>query len=273
LQITPLSPALGVEVRGVDVSQRIDAHDFARLRAAWECNCVILFRGQALTEEQQIHFASRFGPLATLVHPQVARSHPAVMLISNVRENGALIGALPDGEMQFHSDQCYVEMPATGTMLFAMEIPSSGGNTLFGNLFRAYEELPQELKTLLDGKLAMHSYDYATNQYRRPGQFRAGDKHSAHPIFRTHAPTGRKTLYVNRLMTDHIVGMPRAQSDEVLARLFDHQEQRKFVYEHVWSPGDLLMWDNRSCIHARTDFSDQERRMLRRITLMGEQPY
>jgi taurine dioxygenase len=274
ISLAPLSPAIGVEVRGLDLTRVVPPETLVRIRRAWEENCVAIFRGQAIEEGDQIRFASAFGPLATLANPErAATSNPAVMFISNVRENGKLIGALPDGEMQFHSDQCYVEKPATGTMLYAMEIPSAGGNTLFANALSAYDDLPADLKRRLDGKLAMHGYDYTDSQYRRPEKLGANAKEYAHPIFRTHPPTGRKALYVNRLTTQYIVGMDRRESDAILAQLFDHQEQQKYVYEHVWQVGDLVLWDNRSSLHARRDFAPNQRRMLRRVTLLGEKPY
>jgi taurine dioxygenase len=209
-----------------------------------------------------------------VANPELAAvSNTAVMFISNIRDNGKLVGALPDGEMQFHSDQCYVEKPATGTMLYAIEVPSAGGNTLFANALRAYDDLSQGMKMRLDGKLAMHAYDHTSGQYRRPETLGSNAKRYAHPIFRTHPPTGRKVLYVNRLTTQYIIGLSPSESDELLAQLFDHQEQQKYIYEHVWKVGDLLFWDNRSCLHARTDFDARERRLLRRLTLLGEKPY
>ena len=272
MQIEALSPAIGVEAKGVDLSRPLAEEDFVRIRRGWEENCVILFRGQHLEEDDQVAFAARFGPLAMTANPdRAAKTNPAIMFISNVRENGKLIGALPDGEMHFHSDQSYIEKPATGSMLYAMEIPSVGGNTLFANSLAAYDDLPEHLKEMLNGKMAMHSYDTTSTLRQKGGQL--GPRSFAHPVFRTHPPTGRKGIYVNRLLTQYIVGMPRDESDDVLEQLFDHQEQRKYVYEHVWSIGDLMLWDNRSSLHARTDFSAQERRMLRRLTLLGENVY
>lgn len=273
IQLRPLSPAIGAEISGVDLSQPLTSEVFAQIRHAWEQNCVVLIRGQTLDDAAQIRFAEGFGPLATLANPQRAsKAHPAIMYISNIRENGELVGSLPDGEMQFHSDQSYVERPATGTMLYAIEVPSTGGDTIFANALAAYDALPQRLKTLLDGRQALHRYDLQ-HSYARPSVFSTEGRSQIHPVFRTHSPTGRKATYVNRLMTQCIVGMPQDESDAVLAELFEHQEQSRFIYAHVWKPGDLLFWDNRSCLHARTDFSAAERRLLRRITLLGEKPY
>jgi taurine dioxygenase len=152
-------------------------------------------------------------------------------------------------------------------MLYAIEVPSKGGNTLFSNCYKAWETLPDDVKFRLDGKMAMYVYDYENNPTHRGSVIREGVPHHAHPAVRVHPATGRKALYVNRLMTDHIIGMDKAESDELLNFVFDHVEKPEFIYEHVWTPGDLLIWDNRSSLHARTDFSPAERRMLRRIVI------
>jgi taurine dioxygenase len=278
LDLRPLSPAIGVEIRGVDLASGLDGATFAAIQHAWEENCVALFRGQRLEQDAQVAFAQRFGPLAEIHNATRSKElHPAILLISNIRENGELIGELPDGEMYFHSDQCYVERPAMATMLYAIEIPSFGGNTCFANAFRAYETLPADLKTRLEGRLAVQAYDYDGSRGGSPrlrGERLTPDvRQFAHPIFRTHPRTGRKALYVNRMQTQHIVGMDLDESDALLEMLFDHLEQPEFVYEHVWTPGDLILWDNRSCAHARTDFAPTERRLLRRVTVLGEKPY
>jgi taurine dioxygenase len=273
LRLTPVSPALGIEVSGIDLAAPIDDADFARILAAWHEGLILLFRGQRLDEAEQAAFASRFGPLAGVLNKHGGSGTlPGVMYISNIVENGKLIGALPDGEMYFHSDQCYVEKPAMATMLYAMEIPSKGGNTLFANMYAAYDALPGALKRRLEGRKAVNVYDYAGSATTR-GRAAADAPRFAHPVFRTHPATGRKALYVNRLMTESIEGLPRDESDALLARLFDHAEQPAFVYEHVWKPGDLIVWDNRCTLHARTDFDAAERRKLRRVVVLGEKPY
>jgi taurine dioxygenase len=194
------------------------------------------------------------------------------MLISNIREDGKPIGALPDGEMHFHTDQCHQERPAMASMLYAIEIPSKGGNTLFANAYSAYETLPAELQRRIEGRKAVNAYDYDSAATMRGGDVSADAPSYAHPVVRTHPATGRKALYVNRLMTRKIEGLPPQESEELLNLLFDHQERPDFIYEHVWRPGDILMWDNRCTLHARTDFSAAERRLLRRVTILGEKP-
>ena len=272
LPCRPLSAALGAEIAGVDLRRPLDDQTFAQILSAWHQHLVILLRNQELTEEDQVRFAERFGPPAVIHTTQYIRTHPAVMLISNIREDGKPIGALPDGEMQFHTDQCHQERPAMASMLYAIEVPSVGGNTLFANGYKAYETLSPEIKRRIEGRKALNAYDYHTAAMKRGTRLAQGVPFYIHPVVRTHPATGRRALYVNRLMTVRIEDIPEAESDELLQLLYDHQERRDFIYEHVWRPGDLLMWDNRCTLHARTDFSPGERRLLRRVTILGEKP-
>lgn len=272
-----LAASLGAEIGGVDLSRPLDAATFSGLEHAWHEHSVLLFRNQELDDLQEVAFASRFGELAvTLKHYDSGAAHPAIMYVTNEKKDGKYTGALPDGEMFFHSDMCYLERPSMGTMLYAIAIPPEGGNTLFASMYAAYEALPAELKGRLAGRLAMNSYEPgygASNVKMRihsaPG---AATRSHAHPVIRTHPATGRKAMYVNRLMTEYIVDMPRDESDALLLRLFEHQEQPQFQYEHRWQKGDLLMWDNRCTLHARRDFPATHLRKLRRVTIRGERP-
>jgi taurine dioxygenase len=180
------------------------------------------------------------------------------MLVSNIRENGKLIGSLPDGEMHFHSDFCYLEKPAKGTFLYAIEVPSRGGDTLFLNMYKAYETLPPALKARVEGRKAVNAY-----LYESPTQ----------PIVRIHPDTRHKALYVNRLMTWTVEDMDQAEGNALLHQLFDHIEQDQFIYAHHWRVGDLVLWDNRCTLHARTDFSNNERRLLRRHVVAGDRAF
>jgi taurine dioxygenase len=269
----PLSPAIGAEVIGVDLSKPLNDELFAKILSVWHQSLVILVRDQHLTEDDQVRFGERFGPPAVSHTRRFITKNPAIMLISNVRENGQLIGALPDGEMHFHSDQCHQERPAMASMLYALEVPTKGGNTLFANAYLAYETLPAAVKVRIDGRKALNAYDYDGASTRRGTKLREGIPSYWHPVVRTHPATGRKALYVNRLMTIAIEGMPQSESEELLSMLFEHQEQPKFVYEHVWRPHDVLLWDNRCALHARTDFSADERRLMRRMAILGEKPF
>jgi taurine dioxygenase len=268
----PLSEALGAEILGIDLAEALSDEAFAEIERVWHANLVILLRDQHLSEDDQVRFAGRFGPLAVSHTRRFNTENPAVMLISNIRENGKPIGALPDGEMHFHTDQCHQEKPAKGSMLYALEIPRTGGNTLFANCYRAYETLPEEIKARIAGRKAINAYDYDAAATKRGSKIRDGIPYYAHPIVRTHPATGRKALYVNRLMTVAIEGMDDDEGADLLELLFDHQEKPEFVYEHVWRVNDLLLWDNRCTLHARTDFSPEERRLMRRVVISGEKP-
>jgi taurine dioxygenase len=190
--VRPLSAALGAEIIGVDLSKDIDEHVCAQIRDAWHQHLVILLRDQELSEEDQVRFAEMFGPPAVIHTKQFVRSHPAVMLISNIREDGKPIGALPDGEMHFHTDQCHQERPAMASMLYALEVPSAGGNTLFANGYKAYETLPDGIKRRIDGRKALNAYDYDTAAMKRGTRIAEGVPSFVHPVVRTHPATGRK---------------------------------------------------------------------------------
>jgi taurine dioxygenase len=269
-----LSPALGAEIIGVDLSRPLDDKTVAAIKQAWNEHLILLFRDQKLSEDDQVRFARYFGELQSRPRPKELRAeakmkNPEIMLVSNIRENGKLIGSLPDGEMQFHSDMCYIPTPPKGTFLYAIEIPSEGGDTLFLNMYKAYETLSPEMKARLKDKTAVNIFLYGSTS-------RDGNKpdfnihpHASHPVVRIHSDTGRPALYVNRLMTWNIEGVADAESAAILESLFDHIEQPQFIYGHKWKVGDLILWDNRCTLHARTDFSDQERRLLRRVVVQA----
>ena len=282
LEVRTLSPALGAEILGVDLRDDVSAETLAAILDAWHLHLVILFRNQVLSEDDQIRFAQHFGALQRRGRPAEARNeasrlkHPELtMLVSNIRENGKLIGSLADGEMHFHSDFCYVEKPAKGTFLYAMEIPSQGGDTLFLNMYKAYETLPAALKARVEGRKAVNAYHYesVTRGINGAKLDLGAHKQYAQPIVRTHPETRRKALYVNRLMTFTVEGMDDGEGSAVLDQLFDHMEQDQFIYAHKWRVGDLILWDNRCTLHARTDFSDRERRLLRRHVVEGDRAF
>lgn len=272
-----LTPFIGVEVMGVDLSEPLAPEVAAKILDAWHQKSVLLVRGQHLSEDQQVKFAEVFGALnrSKNIGPHHSKTNNAVMFVSNIREDGKLIGAHPDGEMHFHTDQCHQEKPCSATMLYAMEIPSKGGgDTLFVNSHHAYETLPADIKARLANMRALNAYSYGEKRepFLPDTPIPEGVPNAVHPIVRTHPVTGRKSLYVNRLMTAYIEGLSFSESEQLLNYLFDHQERSEFVYAHKWKVGDVVIWDNRCVLHARTDFDASERRLLRRITILGEKP-
>ncbi|PPR09894.1 MAG: Pentalenolactone F synthase [Alphaproteobacteria bacterium MarineAlpha11_Bin1] len=270
IEIIPLSKACGAEIRGVDLSKPLAGRTLKAIEKAWYENLLIVFRGQEISNDDQVRFCRYFGELEEVRTGKFANEEMRhTMMITNVTDTGFQT-ALEDGDMWFHSDQCYYEVPCRASTLYAMEIPKNGGNTLFANCYTAWETLPDKIRERLDGLKARNIYDYAGNPLKRGDNIDPNAPQFIHPIARTHPETGRKALYVNRLMTDLIEGLKKEESDEILELLFKHSEDTEFVYEHVWRVGDLVMWDNRCSMHARTYFDPGERRMMRRVTVKGE---
>ena len=276
-EIRKLSPALGAEIVGLDATAPVDAETAAALRAAWRDHIVLLFRAPGLTQEQQLRFAEAFGAVGKRPRPKGERPEDAatvddaMMLISNIRVDGKPIGSLPDGEMYFHHDTIFKEVPNRGTMLYAIEVPGEGGNTKFANHYLAWDALPERIRARVDGRTAWHMYDYVVYNSRKGKGANAGTVDGcAHPVRIAHPDSGRSALYVDRLMTMRIDGLAAEESDRILDEMFDIAEREEFVYEHVWTPGDLLVWDNLCSSHARTDFPPGERRLLRRCQIAGD---
>ena len=283
IQVTPLSPACGAEVKGVDLTRPLSKEAVQTIQNAWDKHLVLVFRGQQVSQDDQLRFASYFGDLGLRKRaPEKLRSRTEgslqdsnkdsdkVLLVSNIKVDGKPIGAFGEGEFWFHIDSGYTPRPYKYTFLYALELPSTGGNTMFSNMYKAYEAVPAALKQKLNGRKALHIHEY--NRSKQAGS--SGDiseiPHHFHPLFITHPGTGRKTLFVDRLMTTRIEGMDAAESDAILEQLYEIGERREFIFEHVWKLGDFLMWDNLCTIHARTDFPKEERRLLRRCTVEGE---
>jgi taurine dioxygenase len=276
IDIIPLSDAIGAEIRGVDLRQPLNEQTARKIEQAWYDHVIILFRDQDITLDQQKSFAANFGELAvrardaaTLEERKLGEN---VMLISNIRDSGRQIGKLPDGEMMFHSDTPYFENPQKATILYAIEVPTEGGETLFSNSYKVAETLPEEIKRRIAGRKALQIYDYNTEDVPTGNFDRSQHRHFEHPIFRKHPETGRTSLFVSELMTAEILGLPEDESRQTLQILFEHQRREEFVHAHAWRPGDLLMWDNRCSVHARNDFPSDQRRLLRRLTLYDEHP-
>jgi alpha-ketoglutarate-dependent taurine dioxygenase len=279
VDVVPLSKHIGAEIRGIDLRTTLDADTIKQVHQAWLDHSVLLFRNQSLSQEDLLRVTGYFGELAPLTRPAkffpkgYARLLPNIMMISNIRENGETIGALPDGEMQFHHDQIHSEVPHNGTLLYSLEVPSHGGDTLFASGYAAYDTLDPAIKSQLADRRAFHHYNYGST-VRGDSRGVEAFNQAAHPVLRTHDETGRKAIYVNRLMTVRIENLPEAEGDALLRALFDHSEKPEFIYRHVWRVADLIVWDNRCSMHARDDFPSDQRRLMLRTTVKGTQkPY
>jgi taurine dioxygenase len=276
LTITPFAAPLGAEITGIDLREPLDKETADRIYAAWLDHVVLVFRNQNLSKDEQVAFAAQFGTISDRATPKELQNEidhgydGKIMLVTNLRdEKGNFIGTLPDGEMWFHHDMSYMPAPCKATLLHALEIPSVGGNTMFANMYKAYENVPDEMKTKLHGRKVLQAYNRSTVVRVNPEDGLDGIAHQWQPIFVKHPETGRTALYVSHLISQQIEGMDRAESEATLQKLVAIAEDPALVYEHVWRDGDLVMWDNRCSTHARTDFPPEETRLLRRCTLEG----
>ena len=278
MKATPLSQACGALIEGIDLTRPLDERQVTFIQDAWNEHLVLVFRGQTLSEEDQQRFAGYFGPLGDRkVAPGQLRervegldqTNPKFMLVTNIKRDGKPIGAFGDGDMWFHIDSGYSAKPYRYTFLYGLKLPSTGGNTLFANTCKAYGALPQELKDTLTGRKALHIHEYKRNEKVDISADISQSPHYYHPVFISHPLTGRKSLFVDRLMTRAIEGMDQKQSDLIIDQLHDFSERKEFIYEHEWQLGDFVMWDNLATIHARTYFPKDEDRLLRRCTVEG----
>lgn len=269
VQTRPLAAPFGREIVGFDLEKATDG-EIDELRRLWAEQLVLVFRGLDLTVEGQTALAARFGIVgqvanATADMPEADRS---VMMISNRRIEGKE-SYLPDGEMWFHFDQAYLDVPIIAGLLYAVTVPSTGGDTRFANAAAIYEALPERLRARLDGLEAENAYEYsATTQMVGDGEEVASQ---VHPMVIRHPVTGAPSLFVSPLMTRRVVGVSEEESQQLLGELRLFLERDEFVYEHHWQVGDLVLWDNRCVLHARTDFDPAEARILRRVSLAGQE--
>jgi taurine dioxygenase len=280
LEVVPLTKHIGAEIRGIDLRDTLDAETIRGIHQAWLDHLVLVFRGQQFSQADLIRATGYFGEIGPLSRPPkyfpkgYSKLLPNIMMISNIRENGETIGALPDGEMNFHHDMIHAELPHNGTLLYSVEIPSYGGDTLFASGYAAYETLDPAIRSRLESRKALNHYNYGTTIRGDISKAVEAFAEAEHPVFRTHDETGRKAVYVDRLMTMRVVDMPEAESDELLNAVFDHSERGEFMYRHVWRVGDLIVWDNRCSAHARDDFPSDQRRLMLRTTVKGTvRPY
>lgn len=272
IQVTPLSEALGAEITGVDLGQELDRDDFETINRAWLRHKVIVIPGQDIGEDDQVRFARLFGKLqAVRSATHLIGKNQVVMYVANRPVDGKP-GILPKGEMQFHVDQCYYECPCRATLLHALEVPGEGGRTLFLNTAMAYAALPADEKTRINAWRVLNVYDYMGNPTVKGDGVDGSAPSFVHPLVIEHPVTGERLLFANRLMSVRIEDLDEDESRHALNRLFDHAEQSRFIFEHAWKVGDLVMWDNLAVMHARTDFDPAERRILRRIAVKGPRP-
>jgi len=278
---------LGASIEGMDLAQPVSDGDFKLILRALGERGVLCFPKQRLETEQFARFGRMFGELEINVANQFHEpSFPEVMVLSNMTADGKPIG-LGDAGQGWHTDMSYSKEIALANVLYAIKVPARDGrplgDTQFRNMHAAYEDLPSEIKARLKGHTATHDFAKFWDMMRaRPGSQRAAltaeqrakKPPVSQPIFRTHPITGRTILYCNPGYATRIDGMPEAESAELLAFLFEHQEQEKYFYAHAWAEGDVLMWDNIGTVHnAVADYLPQEPRYMRRVQVMATKDY
>ena len=271
--IAPVTPAIGAEITGIDLSEPLAEDQVAALRRLWLRHRVLFFRDQTLTPDQQLAFTRQFGEIEKYPFLPGIDGHPLIAPVLKLPHETVNFGGL------WHSDTSYLETPAAGATLYAREIPALGGDTLFANMVLAYETLDTQLQARIAGLRVINSSAKADVSRTREDRLQelGDDKpqrefNAVHPLVRTHPETGEKILYVNEAHAVGIEGWPQAQSDELLQQLYRHQRQPEFQCRFRWSVGALAIWDNRACQHYPVNDYHGHRRLLHRISLKGERP-
>jgi len=266
ISVEKIHPLIGAEISDVDLSGPLDDETIAEIHDAWMKHLLIIFRDQSLSPDQHMAFGQRFGKLH--IHPAVAFSNqrPEILVVK-ADENSTRIS----GE-DWHSDVSCEEEPPMGSLLYITTVPpQGGGDTLFADMYRAYESLSEPIRKMLAGMTAVHDGKHVFDRpgYREDRRFPCTE----HPVVRTHPVTGRQALFVNRGFTTHIVGLSRNESDAILQMLYRHIETPEFSVRLHWRPNTLACWDNRCTQHRALFDYFSNRRYGERVTVIGERPF
>ena len=273
LRIRPIAGALGAEIGGVDLARELDGNTIAAIRRAWLDHLVVFFRGQPLTPERFLAFARRFGEAVEYPFIKGVDGFPEITPVVKLERERVNFGGL------WHSDIAYLERPPMGTMLIARELPPYRGDTLFANMYRAYESLSPGMQRLLVDLVAVNSSAKADVTKTREDRVRDGARTDAqceyearHPVVRTHPETGRKALYINGAHTVRFEDITEEESAPLLQYLFAHQQRPEFTCRFRWEVGSIAFWDNRCTQHNPINDYHGFRRVMHRVTLAGDQP-
>lgn len=279
MEVLPSGAALGAEVRGVDIGRGLSEAELTAVRDAWATHSVLVFRDQSITDDQLIAFSECFGELdppgpnpygGGPIYP----AYPQLNVISNIMEGGRPVGNLGAGEAVWHADMTYQDQPPKGAILYAVELPATGGNTQFASMRKAYATLPEHLKAAAEGRRAIHDAAHNSAGILRRGYEEVTDVRETpgarQPLVRTDPQTGERSLFLGRRPGSYVVGMEVDDSEALLDELWAHATRDEFVFTHEWRLGDLLMWDNLSVLHRRDEFDSTDRRRLHRAQLRGD---
>jgi taurine dioxygenase/putative 2-oxoglutarate oxygenase len=274
LTLKPLTDRIGVEACGVDVTQSISARDFDRMYEAWIDATILLIRGPVMDPVQQAAFTQRFGEVVSYTRRAFSNGESPVLILSNIVVDGKVIGSPVSGRV-WHTDGHYLANPPSGSLLHALETPPVGGDTFFANMFAAYDDLPESTKKqiadrrVVISRLQSRPYNYPD---RAPPteQERAEWIDMPQPMVLTHPENGRKALYVGGNVPWHIVDMDETESAPLVTFVQEFSIMPKYTYRHKWSPGDIIVWDNRSAMHRATPYDQvNHRRRMHRTTFIS----
>jgi len=272
MQARRIAGALGAEVSGIDLARPLADAEIAELRRLWLEHLVLFFRGQALDERQYMAFAERLGEPVEYPLVKGLAGFPKIIEVKKLEHERAAFGAI------WHTDTAYLERPPMASMLLAREVPPHGGDTLFANMYLAFESLSPAFRKLLEGLKAVNSSAKADASKTREDRIRTdgaetrADFVSEHPVVRTHPESGRKALYVNSGHTVRFAGWTEEESAPLLRFLFEHQTRPEFTCRFSWQPGSIALWDNRCALHNPVNDYHGYRRLMLRITLAGDVP-
>ncbi len=274
LDVVPLTATIGAEIRGVDLATAPDdAEVMTRIERALHDHLVIFFREQQLTPDQQIRFAGWFGPFEHHAFAKPHPDHPEMTVLDQITPE-------TDGANSWHSDSSFMEQPALGSVLAAVQLPPLGGDTCWASMYAAFDALSPRMQTMLDGLTALHDIVMPLEKAIAGGhsvgsdlaEIRRAWPPMEHPVVRHHPVTGRRALYVNSNFTTRILGIAKAESDVVLPFLLQHVQRPDFQVRFRWAPGSVAFWDNRVTQHFAVPDYTGHRRIMHRVTLTGERP-
>jgi len=274
MRVRPTEAVLGANVEGVDL-RALDGEMFGAIHRMWLDHQVLLFRDQSLTDADLVSFSRRFGDLDEAPVQETGRrfveGHPEIYVVSNVVHEGLAIGSLGSGEAVWHTDMSYLPDPPKASVLYALEVPPSGGDTSFCSMYAAWDELPGRLRRRVGGLRVKHDGTYNSGGYMREGVTPTGDPRTSpgtfHPLVAVHPETGRRGLYLGRRRNAYIEGLSLEDSSALLDEIWAQATREPLTWRHRWRAGDLVLWDNRCTMHRREDFDPATRRVMHRTQI------
>ena len=278
MEILKSNNSLGAEIKNIDLGKELQKEELNFINKAWEEHLVLVFKKQNLSDVQLINYSKSFGnldlPAPNPYGINFSPDHPEINVISNVKNMGKPIGNLGDGEAVWHADMTYNEMPPKAGILYSLEVPENQGNTHFANMIKAYEELPDDLRMQVEGKLLIHDCAHNSAGMLRKGYEEVSDPSKTpgakHPIIAKDPATNKKLLFLGRRPHAYIVGLELEESEKILDQLWKHATQDKYTWTQKWDVGDLLMWKNLYVLHKRDAFDPNTRRVMHRTQITGD---